>query len=316
MAGSLLSRLFTRATEALDQRFRWYTLPLPLEILILIGLRMRLRERNLYDTSSTVQRPPKPEGVRHLTARTVDGTFNDLDHPPMGSAKTRFGRNVPLEHTYPDNDWALLNPNPRTVSRELLTRDSFRPATTLNLLAAAWLQFMIRDWFSHGKSEKENPWKLELSKDDPWPQERPMHILRTRKDPTRSPHDTSPPTYLNTETHWWDGSQIYGSNAETQAMVRSGEDGKLVVDPDGSMPDALIAQASQDYCYPRPPRPADWHAGQLVGHRGRADLQALRTGEPQRGDQRDPRLYQEPFRGPLLHHGGVRRRLPDAPPHT
>jgi hypothetical protein len=246
MAGSLLSRLFTRATEALDQRFRWYTLPLPLEILILIGLRMRLRERNLYDTSSTVQRPPKPEGVRHLTARTVDGTFNDLDHPPMGSAKTRFGRNVPLEHTYPDNDWALLNPNPRTVSRELLTRDSFRPATTLNLLAAAWLQFMIRDWFSHGKSEKENPWKLELSEDDPWPQERPMHILRTRKDPTRSPHDTSPPTYLNTETHWWDGSQIYGSNAETQAMVRSGEDGKLVVDPDGSMPDALIAQASQE----------------------------------------------------------------------
>ncbi len=246
MAGSLLSRLFTRATEALDQRFRWYTLPLPLEILTLIGLRMRLRERNLYDTSSTAQRPPKPDGVRHLTARKVDGTFNDLDNPAMGSAGTRFGRNVPLEHTYPDNDWALLSPNPRTVSRELLTRDSFRPATTLNLLAAAWLQFMIRDWFSHGKSEKENPWELELREDDPWPQERPMRILRTRTDPTRSPDDTSPPTYLNTETHWWDGSQIYGSNAEMQAMVRSGEDGKLVVDPDGSIPDALLAQASQE----------------------------------------------------------------------
>jgi hypothetical protein len=246
MAGSIFSRLFARATEALDQRFGWHNLPLPLEIPILIGLRMRLRERNLYDTSTTAQRPPRPDDVRHLTARTLDGTFNDLDNPSMGSAETRFGRNVPLEHTYPDNDWALLSPNPRTVSRELLTRDTFRPATTLNLLAAAWLQFMIRDWVSHGKSEKENPWELELRDDDPWPQERPMRIMRTRTDPTRSPDDTSPPTYLNTETHWWDGSQIYGSNAELQAMVRSGEDGKLAVDPDGSIPDGLISRASQE----------------------------------------------------------------------
>jgi hypothetical protein len=245
MAGSILSRLFTRATEALDQRVGWHRLPLPLEILALIGLRIRLRERNLYDTSS-LQRPPEPDSVRHLTARTVDGTYNDLDSPAMGSAGTRFGRNVPLEHTYPDNHWALLEPSPRTVSRELLTRETFQPATTLNLLAAAWLQFMIRDWFSHGKSETENPWELELSEDDPWSQERPMRIMRTRRDPTRSPDDTSPPTYLNTETHWWDGSQIYGSNAEMQAMVRSGEDGKLVVDPDGTAPDALISHASQE----------------------------------------------------------------------
>jgi hypothetical protein len=102
----------------------------------------------------------------------------------MGSAGTRFGRNVPLEHTYPDNHWALLEPSPRTVSRELLTRETFQPATTLNLLAAAWLQFMIRDWFSHGKSETENPWELELSEDDPWSQERPMRIMRTSSTPT------------------------------------------------------------------------------------------------------------------------------------
>ena len=43
-----------------------------------------------------------------------------------------------------------MTPNPRVVSRELLTRDSFVPATSLNMLAAAWIQFMTRDWFSHG----------------------------------------------------------------------------------------------------------------------------------------------------------------------
>src|SRR3712207_6022494 len=120
MAGSLFSRLFTQATETLDRRLRWHRLPLALQIPTLIGLRMRLRERNLYDTaSSAARRPPEPDGGRHLTARTVDGTFNDLQSPAMGSAETRFGRNVPIEHTYPDNDWALLRPNPRTVSREL-----------------------------------------------------------------------------------------------------------------------------------------------------------------------------------------------------
>jgi hypothetical protein len=210
--------VFTDVTEALDRRFRWHRLPVPLGLLTLVELRMRLRERNLFDTSSSSADQLSPEDSRHLTTRTADGTFNDLENPAMGSAVTRFGRNVPLELTYPENDWALLRPNPRTVSRELLTRREFQPATTLNLLAAAWLQFMIRDWFSHGKSEKENPWELELSEDDPWPQERPMQVLRTPADLTRSPDDTSPPTHLNTQSHWWDGPR---STAATQRR-RSG----------------------------------------------------------------------------------------------
>src|SRR5919202_587592 len=246
MARSLLSRVFTDLTEVLDRRFRWHRLPVPLGLLTLVGLRMRLRESNLYDTSSTTADQPLAEDSRHLTTRTPDGTFNDLENPKMGSAQTRFGRNVPIELTYPENEWAFLRPNPRTVSRELLTRHEFQPATTLNMLAAAWLQFMIRDWFSHGKSEKENPWKVELEEDDPWPQERPMQIMRTRADPTRSPDDTSPPTHLNTQSHWWDGSQIYGSDAETQARVRSGEDGKLVVGPEGTAPRELMTQASEE----------------------------------------------------------------------
>ena len=57
-------------------------------------------------------------------ARTIDGTYNDLHVPKMGSVGCRFGRNVPLEHTFPDTP-NLLIPNPRVVSRELMTRDSF-----------------------------------------------------------------------------------------------------------------------------------------------------------------------------------------------
>jgi hypothetical protein len=157
----------------------------------------------------------------------------------MGRPGTRFGRNVPLRHTHPEPAAGLLDPNPRTVSRELLTRHSFQPAESLCLLAAPWLQFMIRDWFSHGKSPTENPWTIELAPDDPW-HERPMTIMRTPPDPTRAPGDPAPPTYLNTETHWWDASQIYGSTQVFQRMVRSGNEGKLVVTPEGRIPRPLL----------------------------------------------------------------------------
>ena len=239
MAQSLVTRLGIRAVELLDRRVGWHRLPVPLGLVSLYAIRARLREQNLHDTSGIASVPTPAltaEGERHLIARTPDGTFNDLKQPAMGAAATRFGRNIPLNRTYPEPEPAILTPNPRTVSRELLVRREFQPATTLNVLAAAWLQFMIRDWFSHGKNEKENPWVLPLGEDDPWP-EHPMRILRTRRDPTRPPGSNgAAPTYVNTETHGWDASQIYGSDAGYQAKVRSGVDGKLFVGPDGLIP--------------------------------------------------------------------------------
>ena len=157
MAESSFSRFYSRLTESIDQSVGWHKLPLPLGLLVLIGLRFRLRAKNLYDTYNKRLREPRATGKieeRYLTARTADGSYNDLDDPKMGSARTRFGRNVPLENAYPDESM-VLTPNPRTVSQKLLTRDTFQPVSILNLLAAAWVQFMIHDWFSHGKNQKE-----------------------------------------------------------------------------------------------------------------------------------------------------------------
>ena len=99
----------------------------------------------------------------------------------MGAVGAPFGRNVPIDDTYRQN---VSEPNPRTVSRELLARKQFIPATTLNLLAAAWLQFEVHDWMSHGDNELEGPWEIELKEDDPWPQH-PMQIRRTHAGSTR-----------------------------------------------------------------------------------------------------------------------------------
>ncbi|HEU5240137.1 MAG TPA: peroxidase family protein [Pyrinomonadaceae bacterium] len=234
-----LSDAFDHGVQIVDHSIGWEKLPPLLGLPALAGIRNTLRKQNLYDTSSAPSIPapdPVAEGHRYLTARMPDGTFNDLSRPGMGAVGTRFGRNVPIEYTYREPEPAILSPNPRTVSRDLLTRHAFVPATTLNVLAAAWLQFMIHDWFSHGKSPKENPWRLPLKEDDDW-HENPMIVLRTQSDPTRTPgSDNLPPTYINTNSHWWDGSQVYGGTREIQDSLRSGVDGKLKITSKGLIP--------------------------------------------------------------------------------
>ena len=225
---NFLWRAYDVFATGVDHTLGWDDLPKLLGLFDLVGIRNVLREHNLHDTS----RQPSVGGVeapewdpKFETERTVDGSWNDLANPTMGMAGTRFGRNVPIAHTWPDED-RLLEPNPRTVSRRLMTRDELLPASAGNALIAAWLQFMIRDWFKHGTSPTENPWTLELDPDDDWPSP-PLLVHRTPPDPTTPPDSDLPPTYVNVNTHWWDGSQIYGNSADEQAFLRAHEGGRL-----------------------------------------------------------------------------------------
>src|ERR1700736_4293978 len=128
MKRSLFSRVFIAVTAAIDRRIGWDKLPKPLGLLVLAGIRDRLREENLYDVGrGQLDRPPSTSTTdpARLTTRTIDGTYNDLGDPLMGSLNSRFGRNIPLDCSYPDPLERLLAPSPRLVSRRLLTRDQF-----------------------------------------------------------------------------------------------------------------------------------------------------------------------------------------------
>jgi hypothetical protein len=149
----MLGKLFDRLLGARP----WYRLPGLLAALKIIRIRNELRERNLYDTEELPFEKVDPAAAdpKYRQERTLDGTYNDLAYPRMGSAGTRFGRNFALEHTRPETG-TLLDPNPRAVSQKLMTRHAFQPATSLNLMAASWIQFMVHDWFVHEQSDSEH----------------------------------------------------------------------------------------------------------------------------------------------------------------
>ncbi|TDI24987.1 MAG: peroxidase [Acidobacteria bacterium] len=222
-------------------RIPWYRFPVFVSLLKLFRFRIELRSKNLHSTqpdmpvSGDPEKADPPATPRQIRARTVLGTYNDLGVPQMGSAGQRFGRNVPLADAVPDPH--MDDPNPRVISNRLLARETFVPATIVNLLAAAWIQFEVHDWMTHGKNEKRDPFTVPVDDADPWPGPRPMEIRRTRVDTTRTPDEQHlPPTYTDGETHWWDGSQIYGSRPDIADAVRAHVDGKLQIGEDGLLP--------------------------------------------------------------------------------
>jgi len=170
MKTSAPQRALIKLSSFIDRTIGWDKLPKYPGLIVLAGIRDRLRAENLYDTGRDPNPPPtlltKPDDPTRYERRTIDGTYNDRGDYLMGALGCRFGRNVPLENAYPAAQEDLLFPNVRTVSRRLLTRDTFQPASTLNLLAAAWIQFEVHDWFSHGKNMPDNPWIVPVADDD------------------------------------------------------------------------------------------------------------------------------------------------------
>ncbi len=208
-----------------------------------------LRQRNL-DGYYNDLRAGKSE-MGSASRNTQIATYPaDSSEPPPSPSKfdvsnpgARFGRNVPRDATYPEQT-RLLDPSPREVSRHLLARDTLKEATILNFLAAAWIQFETHDWFFHGEPNPGNEFQVPLAAEDNWePQSRAMLIRRTRPDPTRDyaaeqqaaareggTARPPPPTYVNSGTHWWDASQIYGDDLITQGRLRTPPGERQVLD--------------------------------------------------------------------------------------
>ena len=231
---SKANSLFSDLLDTLEERLQWHQLPTFLGLVGLLRFRNEYREKNLFDTEDPpLQKNPDPQTTpeEKVRYRTFDGSFNDLNYPRMGAAGTRFGRNFPLDKVHPDKA-NMMNPSPRLISQRLLTRHVFQPIRGLNLLATAWVQFQVHDWFAHKEGTAADSHNIPLEQGDSWPEER-MRVPRTPSEPASN---DGPPTYANLNSHWWDGSQIYGSDANTAAKLRAGFDGKMKIGKTALLP--------------------------------------------------------------------------------
>ena len=234
MVESTFSRVNSTVFRQVNRATDWWNLPLPVALLNLRAHRDDLRRHNLYDTEA-----PRENGAatdEDLPAyRTYDGSRQDPLDPRMGMVGSRFGRNAPTDATAPEPLPERMEPNPREVANRLLLRREFKPATSLNVLAGCWIQFQNHDWFGHGENAPDTYIDIELDENDGWPEGTPMRLRATSPDRTRTHTSGLPPTYVNTVTHWWDLSQVYGSTEERNRELRSGTDGKLEL-ADGMLP--------------------------------------------------------------------------------
>jgi hypothetical protein len=153
---TLVDRTIVKVFKVVNKVVKWDKLPRYIGIFNLLAFRIELRSKNLYDVYPSVEAQGTPETVpmencEWVKARNSDGKFNSLEEPLMGCAGMRLGRNVPRKYTAAATKEDLMSPNPRIVSERLMARQDgkFKPATIVNLLAAAWIQFQVHDWFFH-----------------------------------------------------------------------------------------------------------------------------------------------------------------------
>ncbi|MGP3941047.1 peroxidase family protein [Streptomyces sp. 6N106] len=135
----------------------WHRLPDPLGVLTSDALGRTLRRLGLLDAAPPETPPhpdpaPAPAGEGPRAARSYDGPTGDpamaprdgarTDRAPRGVAGATIGLRLSPVHR-PD---LIHVPHPAAVGERLLHRERFRPATSLNVLAAAWTHFQSPDW--------------------------------------------------------------------------------------------------------------------------------------------------------------------------
>ncbi|OVA03706.1 heme peroxidase [Macleaya cordata] len=223
---TLLDKLLFLIMHFIDKLGIWHRLP------VFLGGGYLAIRRHLHQQYNLINVGTTPISVRFNPVdypyRTADGKYNDPFGDGAGSQGTFFGRNIP-----PVNQKdKLLQPDPMLVATKLLARKSYKDTgKQFNMIAASWIQFMIHDWMDHLEDTKQ----IELTAPSEVASQCPLKsfkFYKTKEVPTGF-FDIKKGS-LNTRTPWWDGSVIYGSNAEKLGKVRTFKDGKLKIsDEDG-----------------------------------------------------------------------------------
>lgn len=221
---SLFDRIVFYVVHLVDKFDLWHRLPVLLGLAYL-GLRRHLHQR--YNLLHVGKSNGKKYDTEEFTYRTADGTCNHPADHLVGSQGTFFGRSMPPS----TSSYGLLEPHPVTVATKLLERRKYTDCgCQFNVIACAWVQFMIHDWNDHMEDTEQVVLRAPQDVAAGCPL-KSFKFLKTKKLPTGSPDLKF--GHLNSRTPWWDGSVIYGNNKEGMIRVRTFKDGKLRISGDG-----------------------------------------------------------------------------------
>ncbi|XP_078165996.1 alpha-dioxygenase PIOX-like [Carex rostrata] len=211
--------------HSLDKgKLKWHEMPVVIGLVYLNTRRTLLEKYNLLAVGSTHGTQFNPDNYLY---RTDDGKYNDPDNAEAGSQDTFFGRNMnPV-----DQKNELMSPDPVVVATKLLARRQYKDTgKQFNILAAAWIQFMVHDWMDH----LEDTQQIEIIAPEEVASQCPLKSFKffaTKEIPTNA--EGIKTGHYNSRTPWWDGSAIYGANKQKLDNVRTFEDGKLNIGDDG-----------------------------------------------------------------------------------
>lgn len=219
-----------------------------------------IRHRNLTGLCNDVLNPLMGS-TNTLFARNVqfETSFPRLGENEM--TRNRHGERL-----------GLLKPDPQLISRRLFTRQQSDPkacgngyggedpantdcdyikAPFFNVLAAFWIQFMNHDWFSHLEQGHNQDEYMNVGCDSSAaealgcrPQDRmEKAIVADDSPPGKFTHEgeeyleRAPRTFRNTNTAWWDASQLYGYDERSQRRVKRdpNDAAKLLMLPRGDL---------------------------------------------------------------------------------
>jgi hypothetical protein len=200
-----------------------------------------VRARTLTGICNDVVNPAMGS-TGQLFARNVEftTTFPDLGQNEL--TRNRHGDRL-----------GLLKPDPQMISRKLFTRQQSHPeackegyglpddsaaancdyqkAPFFNVLAAYWIQFMTHDWFSHLEEGHNQPVYMKVGCEKPElgcrPDDRIDRAYVAQDTPpgtfqagNKTYLERAPKTFANTNTAWWDTSQIYGYDETSVKRVQ------------------------------------------------------------------------------------------------
>ena len=211
--------LYNDAASALDRHVGWDKLPKPVAMLVLIGLRNVLREKNLYDTGRGPLdkprrlRPPalpdRAHARRHLQRprRPADGQ----PRQPLRAQRAARTRRCA------SRDAARAEPahgQPRAADpRRVHPGDDAEPARRrVDPVRGARLV----------QPRQERDREPVARRRSPTTTRGPSTRCRSSaRGATRAANGDGPPTFITDDTHWWDGSQIYGRDPAFAEAIRT-----------------------------------------------------------------------------------------------